>query len=79
MPQLTLSMNSGHTSPPDAQLHSHALWQTSLHRAREERRDKAEEGWILCILPPYALAYFDLIPVHAGFLQLVGCGTMLGL
>lgn len=48
-------------------------------REREKSRDKAGEWWVLCIFPPYALAYFDLIAVRAGFLQSVGCGAMLGL
>lgn len=68
-----------HCIPPAAQLCSHALWHTTLQRGREEKRDKAGEGWVLCILPPYASAYFDLIPVRAGFLQSEGCGTTLGL
>lgn len=75
----SLILGVPHNIPPAAPLRCHALWHASLQRGREERRDKAGEGWVLCILPPYALAYFDLIPVRAGFLQSVRCGTMLGL
>lgn len=71
-----LILGKSHDIPPAALLHCHALWHTSVPVQKkkkdkktrwEKRGDKARKRKVLYILPSHALAYFDLVPVRAGF------------